>query len=155
MPWWIKNFEEIKNKFEFVPINLYVEYEKWKPKMKQLVMKPECFFNVDGPQGIVLTVLGGSLCCNIRCGEEVEIHTINEILRTCIEEIHHYDESLKEEASEGTVCGLAFSGIHYMQFRVKEPIVNPYNMKTELGKFLKWDRQKNEAQGVWILRNIS
>lgn len=51
-------------------------------------------------------------------------------------------------------CGLGFAYIGNMAFRVTEPIVNPYNPKDDLVKYLEWNDKLNEAEGVYIFREV-
>lgn len=120
--------------------------------MKQIVMKVKHFFNVDR-RGEVLTLFGGSLNVDIVLGEMVEIHTVNDVLKTNIVEIKCYNKNL-DKALAGLSCGLVFSGLHHMQFRVSEPIFNPYSPKTDLGKYLAHDSKTKEAEGVWVIREV-
>lgn len=89
--------------------------------------------------------------CDLHNGEAVEIHTVNEVLKTSIEEIRCYKENL-DFALSGLSCGLAFTGISHMQFRVGEPIVNPFDPKTQLPQFLSHDGKENVAEGVYVFK---
>lgn len=118
--------------------------------MKELVMEVKHFFNIE-KRGIKYTVLGGQLACNIKKNDIVEIVCPGDALITDIIEIKCHKDSL-EEALQGLSCGLVFFGIHHMAFRTTEPIVNPYSPKDNLAKYLEWDSNANEAEGVMIYR---
>lgn len=122
-------------------------------------MKVDKFFNCTGRHGIVFTVLGGTLECDIRDGEEVTIVPPGDALKnggpltTGIESIKRYSEDLKE-AKKGETVGLAFFGIHHMGFRLTEPLVNPYSPKDNLGAYLAWDSKENDAEETYIYREV-
>ena len=121
--------------------------------MKELVMKVKHFFNIKN-RGVNYTVLGGQIACNkLKNGEIVEIICPSNALITNVEEIKCYKDSLGE-VLQGLSCGLVFFGIHHMAFRTTEPIVNPYSPKDDLVRFLEWDRQENDAEGVMIYREV-
>lgn len=118
--------------------------------MKELVMKVKQFFTITN-KGLI--ILGGSLNCNIRQGELVEVHTATDVIKTAIDEIKCYDKSLEKALSELS-CGLGFYCISDMVFRVEESLVNPYNPKEDLVKYLEFNDKGHEAQGVYIFREV-
>lgn len=121
--------------------------------MKELVMEVKHFFNIE-KRGIIYTVLGGQIACNkLKKGEDVEIICPGDALITNVEDIKCYSDSL-DEVLQGLSCGLIFFGLHHMAFRTTEPVVNPYNPKGDLVRFLEWNRQENDAQGVKIYREV-
>jgi hypothetical protein len=121
--------------------------------MKELVMEVKHFFNIE-KRGIKYTVLGGQIACNkLKNGETVEIVCPGDALITNVEEIKCYSYSV-DEVPNNFLCGLVFFGIHHMAFRTTEPVVNPYSPKDDLVRFLEWDRQENDAEGVKIYREV-
>lgn len=118
--------------------------------MKILVMKPKHFFRIKEKQ---IVILGGSLECDIECGEEVEIHTIGKVVKSKIEEIKCYKNGLPK-ALKGLSCGLIFSKINDLQFRVTAIEPNPYDPKTELEKYCHYSKQDNVTEGVFILKEV-
>jgi len=125
--------------------------------MRELVMKVARFFKITGRHGIVYTVLGGVLECDLKDGEMVTIEPPGTPLQnggpltTDIVNIKQYANDLKE-AKKGETVGLAFFGIHHMGFRLTEPLVNPYSPKDNLGAYLAWDSKEHEAEETFIYR---
>lgn len=125
--------------------------------MKELVMKVDKFFNITERHGIVYTVLGGVLECDLKDGEIVTIVPPGTVLQnggpltTDIVGIKRYSEDLKE-AKKGETVGIAFGGLHHMCFRLTEPLVNPYSPKDNLGAYLAWDGKEHEAEETYIYR---
>lgn len=118
--------------------------------MKILVMKPKHFFRIKDKQ---IVILGGSLDCDIERGEEVEVHTIGKVFKAKIEGIKCYKDDLPK-ALNGLSCGLIFSEINDLQFRVTPIAPNPYDPKTELEKYCDYTRLDNVTEGVFILKEI-
>jgi translation elongation factor EF-Tu-like GTPase len=125
--------------------------------MKELVMKVDKFFNITERQGIVYTVLGGILECDLKNGEMVTIEPPGTPLQnggpltTDIAGIKRYAEDLKE-AKKGETVGLSFFGIHHMGFRLTEPLVNPYNPRENLEAYLAWNSKEHDAEETYIYR---